>query len=435
MYSRFSEAILLCASLFASILVAQVSRAAEADHRIALVIGNGAYKNTGPLKNPASDARLIASRLKSLGFETMLFADLEGSQMRRAVRAYSERLMQLGPNTIGLIYYAGHGVQIRENNYLIPVDAEINKESDAGLEAIHLADVMNMLFDAQNKLNVIVLDACRNNPFKKKIQAASSGLAGFDAPVGTLVAFAAGAGSVAFDGDGSNSPYAEALAAALLDPALKVEDTFKRVSERVYVSTEKKQLPWITAAVHGEYFLASNAVPQVVAANDRAGHRAGVPRSLPPVPSDISNNIDPELEGRIAYFIEWRFFAGDNGAQKLGPEAYAERLDYYGEVSVPREKVLDDKLKYYQRWPNRRFSLVRNTLKVKEVAQDVLEVVFDFKFDVENATKRSVGLSTMKLGLLKDGGDFIIFSQNEEIRDRKISPPSQGQAEIATPSK
>jgi uncharacterized caspase-like protein len=395
--------------------------ASEPEHRIALVIGNGAYTHTGALPNPANDARLVGSRLALLGFETMIFVDLGGSRMRRALRSYSERLIDLGPNTIGLIYYAGHGVQIRENNYLIPVDAQINKESDAGIEAIHLADVLNLLFDAQNKLNVIILDACRNNPFKKKIHVSATRLAAFDAPVGTLVAFAAATGRAALDGAGTNSPYAEALSTALLDPGLKVEDTFKRVSERVYMATGKQQLPWITAAVHGDYYLAtSNSTPQDAAEKNSMTVAAREARELAST-EVVAGSVDDTLKGRIAYFIEWRFFAGDNGAQALGPDAYANKLDYYGKKDVPREEVLRDKAHYYLRWPNRRFALVRDTLQVQEVAPGVFDVTFRFKFDVENTKKRSVGLSDMKLGLRKMGHDFVILRQDEVIQKRTVT--------------
>lgn len=422
---------------------------AVAEGRVALVIGNSSYKHAPILKNPVADARLLADQLKLLGFDVLLHVDLDGAAMRRAIRIYSDRLTKSGPDSIGLIFYAGHGIQVRENNYLIPIDAELRKESAAGLEAVHLADVLNTLYEAANKLNIVILDACRDNPFRKSMKAASFGLAGFEAPLGTLVSYSTSPNKVASDGVGEHSPFAIALHESLQDPNLKIEDVLKRVSERVYSSTSRKQLPWHTTSVHGDYYLARIRAPETASS---ASPPAGWDQAHSKLPSTSTNSptsstrtvndaatdegpisrpksVTETIEGRIAYFIEWKFFGSDNGARRLGEDSYAETLDfYYGKASVARNEVLADKERYYKRWPNRRFSLDRETLRVDETQPGLFDVQFNFRFDVENERKHSEGNSTMALRLRRLGNDFIILAQDEIIREREItpnSPPSQ----------
>jgi uncharacterized caspase-like protein len=143
------------------------------ESRVALVIGNSSYTEIGQLKNPASDARLVAQRLRSIGFETHLHVDLDGAGMRRAVLRFADALAAKGKNSIGLVFYAGHGVQVRENNYLLPIDVKASREGELGLAAVHLADVLSAMFEAENKLNIVILDACRDNPLRKRMRAAS----------------------------------------------------------------------------------------------------------------------------------------------------------------------------------------------------------------------------------------------------------------------
>jgi hypothetical protein len=414
-------------------LAAAPSSLCAQEARLALIIGNADYTNIPKLKNPTRDARLIAQSLSRIGFETLLHSNTRGSDMRKAIKAYSDKLVAYGRNTIGLIYYAGHGIQVRENNYLLPVDADLRKESDAGIEAIHLADVLNTLFEAENKLNIVILDACRDNPYRKAMRAASLGLAGFQAPVGTLVAYSTGPGMTASDGEGDNSPFALALAAALADPTLKIEDAFKKTSERVYTATSRDQLPWFTTSVHGDFFLGKPVNAQIADAGAKRsvptveGRRAGGERmeGTPAKQSVLGaepgrQSTDAEIEGRIAFFIEWKFFGSDNGARRLGPESYAEVLDYYGKVAVPRDQVLKDKDAYYMRWPNRRFSLLRETLQIRQLTVGSYDVRFGFKFDVESEKRHSVGSSNMSLGLRRTGNDFVILWQDEVVTERNL---------------
>jgi hypothetical protein len=218
--------------------------------RIALVIGNAAYP-TAPLRNPVNDARAMAVKLKALGFEVILKENADNRGIARAIVAFGEKIAQGG---VGLFYYSGHGMQVRGRNFLIPVDARIESEAAASAEAIDLDMVLEQMAAAGNRLNVVILDACRNNPFERKFRGTSGGLAQTDAPTGTIVAYATAPGRVASDGEGDNGLYTSELLAALDQPGLKVEDVFKRTRAQVAAATGDAQVPWESSSLVGDFY-------------------------------------------------------------------------------------------------------------------------------------------------------------------------------------
>lgn len=225
--------------------------------RIALVIGNSAYADA-PLRNPVNDARLMSDTLRRLGFEVIVETDADQKTMKRAIQAFGEQLDASGPEGIGLFYYAGHGVQSAGTNYLIPVNALIGREADLEIEAVSADWVLTQMEFARNNLNIVVLDACRNNPFARSFRSASRGLARMDAPSGSLLAYATAPGDVASDGEGANSPYTGALVRAMSTPGLKVEEAFKQVRINVMDSTAGQQVPWEASSLTGDFFFAGN---------------------------------------------------------------------------------------------------------------------------------------------------------------------------------
>jgi uncharacterized caspase-like protein len=188
-----------------------------AEQRVALVIGNSAYPNN-PLANPANDARLMSVALRGRGFAVIERLDVGRRDMARAVKDFGDRLKAGGGDAVGLFYYAGHGVQVNNQNYLIPIDAEINDEGDVPIDAVSADHVLATIEDARNRLNIIFFDACRNNPFTRSFRASERGLAMMTAPTGIFIGYATAPGQVAADGSGSNSPFTEALAAAIGGP-------------------------------------------------------------------------------------------------------------------------------------------------------------------------------------------------------------------------
>jgi len=178
-----------------------------AERRVALVIGNSAY-TTAPLKNPVHDASDMAQALRELGFDVVYKENLNQPDMKRAIRAWGE---QLRGGAVGLFYYAGHGVQVRGENYLVPVDAKIESEEEVEYEGMHVGFVLAQMDSASNPMNIVILDACRNNPFARSFRSASRGLASMNAPSGTLIAYATAPGAVASDGQARNGLYTQEL--------------------------------------------------------------------------------------------------------------------------------------------------------------------------------------------------------------------------------
>lgn len=245
---------------------------AVTEERIALVIGNAAYR-IDPLDNPVNDARLIANSLKQSGFAVALHENLDRRALIEALRNFGARL---GENTIAVLYYAGHGLQLRDRNYLIPVDAEIRSEDEIPIAGLDLGFILGRMSAARSRINIVILDACRNNPFAGKSGAKAQGLAQMDAPIGTLLAYATAPGKLAADGSGANSLYATHLARHLLTPGLPVEHVFKRVREGVVRDSREQQVPWESSSLQGEFaFVPGVASTREAAAEvDAAGELA-----------------------------------------------------------------------------------------------------------------------------------------------------------------
>ena len=218
--------------------------------RLALVIGNGGYRDA-PLKNPVNDARALAAGLSALGFEVLKGEDLGQRDMTRLIARFGERL---AGHDVGMFFFAGHGIQIRGKNYLIPVDAQIASENSVRAEAVDVDAVLDQL--SSSPLNVVILDACRNNPFERRFRSVSGGLAQMDAPRGTLIAYATAPGKVAQDGEGANSTYTTALLKVLGEPGLPVESVFKRVRAEVARVTGDNQVPWEASSLTGDFYFA-----------------------------------------------------------------------------------------------------------------------------------------------------------------------------------
>ncbi len=231
---------------------------AQAQQRIALVIGNSAYQYSPSLENPANDARLIAAVLHDSGFKVNLQTDLAFKQMKRQLRDFTRKIRHLGKDTIGLVYFAGHGTQVNGRNFLLPIDANIESEGDVAIETIDAQGLLSGLNHAGNQLNIIILDACRNNPFKRGSRATVRGFSRMDAPTGSLIAYSTQPGNVALDGDGKNSPYALALAQAMREPGIMIESVFKKTRQDVRNKTKSKQIPWEESSLFGDFYFRKN---------------------------------------------------------------------------------------------------------------------------------------------------------------------------------
>ena len=267
--------------LAAMLLLGASSGTRAAEPRIALVMGNGAY-DTAPLANPPNDAKLMAGTLARLGFEVIERRDGDQATMKRAIQEFGARLERAGPAAIGLFFYAGHGVQLNGRNYLIPTRARIERDSDLEIEAVSADWVLEQMRYARNRLNLVILDACRNNPFARSFRSADRGLAKMDAPAGVLIAYSTAPGDVAADGNSRNSPYTEALARAVGEPNLPVEQVFKRTRIAVLGATAGRQTPWESSSLTGDFYFAGGVGAAGASARTQASRRRPPHRRRPP---------------------------------------------------------------------------------------------------------------------------------------------------------
>jgi hypothetical protein len=219
--------------------------------RTALIIGNADYLS-GPLKNTVNDARSMARALRKSGFDVILREDVSNKdELKRVIRDFGTRLQQHGT---GLFYYAGHGLQVDGYNFIVPVNAVINSQEEVEYECVDVGFVLAMMESSRTDINIVILDACRNNPFARSFRSANQGLASMSAPTGTIIAYATGPNAVAADGEGVNGLYTQELLKQINAPGLRVEDVFKNVRRNVLEQSGGVQTPWETSSLIGDFY-------------------------------------------------------------------------------------------------------------------------------------------------------------------------------------
>ena len=259
----------------------------SAEKRIALVVGNSSYQNVARLDNPRNDASLMAETLTTLGFTLVggrAQLDLDKAALDMSVQNFGR---QVQGADVALFYYAGHGVQVSGANYLVPVNANPTREADVDFQMVDINLVLRQMQGSGTKLNMVILDACRNNPFGTRgLRAADGGLAQMRAPEGTLISYATQPGSVAQDGSGGNSPYTRALASTIREPGLDIFQTFNRVGLAVKRATGGSQQPWVSSSpIDGTFYFVAPTAPLPLVLPDKPAQEARLsdgPRIDPP---------------------------------------------------------------------------------------------------------------------------------------------------------
>ncbi|MCE2914001.1 MAG: SUMF1/EgtB/PvdO family nonheme iron enzyme [Rubrivivax sp.] len=241
--------VLLFAALTALPVIAQSNRSLN-EHRVALIVGNAAYKSS-PLRNPINDARAMRDKLREMGFQVIYFEDLRTRQVGAAIREFRTAIR---PGSVALFFYAGHGLQVRGENYLPTVDADLSSEDDVPQQSMAVSAVLNAMEDSKAAVNLVLLDACRNNPFARNFRSAPTGLARVQAPSGTLIHYATRPGAIADDGAGRHGMYTEALLAHIGERGVPIETALKRVTIRVRETSKGKQEPWMEGSLTGDFY-------------------------------------------------------------------------------------------------------------------------------------------------------------------------------------
>jgi len=238
-------------------VIIPVSSFSASNQRHALVIGNSAYRSA-PLRNPTNDATDIASALERLGFNVINIENAGQQRMEDAIYEFGKKLKAGG---VGLFYFAGHGMQVKGRNYLVPIGSKIREERHIKYEAVDAGRVLDAMHDAGNNLNIVILDACRDNPFKRSFRSSSRGLARMDAPTGTLIAFATAPGKTASDGEGRNGIFTGYLLKNINIPGLPLEKVLKKVRKAVIKETGSRQVPWESSSLTGDFYFIPKELP------------------------------------------------------------------------------------------------------------------------------------------------------------------------------
>ncbi|UFW46985.1 MULTISPECIES: caspase family protein [Bradyrhizobium] len=272
------------------------------EQRVALVIGNSNYQNAPQLQNPDNDAQSMAQFLNSAGFEVVAATDLTQNDMLRVVQDFSAKVSARGPNTVAMVYYAGHGVQLAGENYLVPVDAKVSSPNELVNNSVRLVDVMSTLESIPSRMRIVILDACRNNPFPS-VNDAGRGLAIVDAPNGSIVGYSTAPGAEALDGTNGHSPYTQAFLNVAHEPNVPIEQLFKRVRLQVNQTTSGAQIPWESSSLTSDFtFFGDTAI-----AANRAPLNAPVVQMASNLPSRSTRQAYDYVlsEGRPEYYQEF----------------------------------------------------------------------------------------------------------------------------------
>jgi uncharacterized caspase-like protein len=352
---------------------------ASAERRVALIIGNSTYKNVQPLANPAKDAAAVGALFKKAGFEVVESKlDLGNTAMRRAIREFTGTAKNAD---IAVVYYAGHGIEFDGTNYLIPVDAELASDVDVEDETISLDRVMRML-DPVKRLRLVILDACRENPFAKKMtrtiasRSMGRGLAKIEVTTtDTLVAFAAKAGMTAADGTGDHSPFTAALLDTLATPGLDVRIAFGRVRDEVMKSTDNKQEPYVYGSIGGSTVALVSKPPE---------------KQAPAAPAAADTLArDYEFAERIGTRQAWDSFLAAHSTGFFADLARAARDKIVAaeqRVTIGKEKAAEEEIK----------RKAAEAARVRAVEEARLKAEADAKKAAEEARDRAVEAARLK---------------------------------------
>ncbi len=431
--------------------------------RVALVIGNSNYKNS-PLKNPVNDARDMAVKLKSLGFIVIERNNLVVKQIGSTLREFRSKLT---PGSVALVYYAGHGLQIKGDNYFPTVDAEIGGEEDVPNQSLAMRQIMDVLGDAKTRLNLVFLDACRDNPYARSFRSASRGLSKETPPSGTLISFATRPGSIASDGDGANGLYTGALLEAMNNKNQPIELVIKKVVSIVKNISKNQQEPWMEGSIDGEFCFGEcvltnlntvsddRALWEVVKnsrdVNDLIAYVKKFPKGLF---SDIainrinilqqyevkqmpSTSVAPEknksseklqsthnpleAEARIflnRYFADWS--SDDEKARNLLVELLAESVFFFG-ANTKKSDITKEKFAALKRWPNRSYKEREKSTEIicsYERKFCSIRGVVDWKVSSHARNARSSGSSEFEFGLDYSAGPLKIVLENGRTLSR-----------------
>jgi hypothetical protein len=440
------------------------------ENRVALVVGNSAYKSA-PLRNPTNDAKDMATKLKGMGFTVIERNNLTVKQIGSTLREFRSKLT---PGSVALVFYAGHGLQIKGENYLPAVDADIGGEEDVPTQSLAMRQIMDVLEDAKTRLNLVFLDACRNNPYARSFRSASDGLNRINAPSGTLISFATRPGSVAADGTGRNGLYTGALLEQMNNQSQPIELVLKRVVSQVKSASNSQQEPWMEGSIDGDFCFGNcNQSNQRALSDDDvhwgtikdskdvndyvsylrkfpsgffadiAKNRINALRNLTapvnPTPSaglespqkkpvairkedtNPASTVQMESNSRNLvdqYFSTWSL--NDDAAEEFLNRYLSDKVSFYG-GEMKKSEIMLQKTKFMKRWPSRKYKerMLSTSVSCNSDRKTCLiKGVVDWSVASSPRNAKSSGVSEFELGIDYSLGEVRITQENGRTLDR-----------------
>lgn len=453
-----------------SVVFSGVSFAQPKENRVALVVGNSAYKSA-PLRNPTNDARDMATKLKGMGFTVIERNNLTVKQIGSTLREFRSKLT---PGSVALVFYAGHGLQIKGENYLPAVDADIGGEEDVPTQSLAMRQIMDVLEDAKTRLNLVFLDACRNNPYARSFRSASDGLNRINAPSGTLISFATRPGSVAADGTGRNGLYTGALLEQMNNQSQPIEQVLKRVVSQVKSASNSQQEPWMEGSIDGDFCFGNchqsnqravsdddvhwGAIKDSKDVNDYvsylikfpsgffadiAKNRINALRNLTaqvnPTPSaglestqnkpvairkddmNPASTVQMESNSRNLvdqYFSTWSL--NDDAAEEFLNRYLSDKVTFYG-GEMKKSEIMLQKKNFMKRWPSRKYKerMLSTSVSCKSDRKTCsIKGVVDWSVASSLRNAKSSGVSEFELSIDYSLGEVRITQENGRTLDR-----------------
>jgi hypothetical protein len=346
---------------------------APGDIRLAIVIGNAAYAAPHALVNPVNDAKAMGATLRALGFQVVELTDASRAQMQAAIEQAQATLK--GKQGIGMLYYAGHGLQLEWRNYMVPVDAQLASAAEVPAKTVNLGAVLEAFSTAGNRMNILVLDACRDNPFADA--ATAKGLSQLDAPPGTILAFATAPGNVAEDGRGAHGLYTSYLLQELVKPQTRIEDVFKRTRFAVRQASKGRQIPWEASSLEDDFMFNQGQVVAVPKPDNSARERAYAVERADWNRVRESGSAD-DIYGFLAKFPDGNYAeVAQSGLEVLQRSLIRPQAGPDGRVSIPFATSHRDGDRYEVVWSDGLTGLEawRGAVEVRQKDADQFDIV------------------------------------------------------------
>lgn len=385
--------------LLAAIAVVALPALAQADRRVALIIGNGAYENAGLLPNPVNDAVDLAAALRAIGFEVVEGHDLGKRDLERKIGEFADALAGAD---VGMFFYSGHGLQVDGRNFVLPIDARLDVPAKLKLEAVPMDDVLDIM-EQQTKISLVFLDACRNNPFSRGLGTSTraavplGGLAQFDSARGSFIAFSTSPGSVALDGTGRNSPFVSALLKHIATPGQGINDLMIEVRRDVIAATKNSQRPWEQGSLVDRFEFVP--IGEAVARPEPVAPAAGQTTV-----AALERSVGDEKS--VEEFVRGYLTPDTAAIRDTVKHLYQSPATVYGS-SFSLDALVEMKAQWFGQWSSWSLTLEPGTLQVTPSGANQVRAAFAMRYDYtpkDKTAAHTTGRARVYLDLIRAGG-------------------------------